>query len=445
MMALTIVSVLAPILTAAQLLTPPFLQNVGEDHITVLCEADFWEPIKIEYGLDLSYGLKKRAEVCFIRPGSFRHKVALDALAPGTTYHFRLVVNGRAEPVDRTFKTAPAWATPFAFGVWSDTQGNNGGSCPADALAPAASMFNHMLGLGVDFAVTTGDLAELGILYNDARQYYLERVAWTLGQYVPYFIAWGNHDLGPCAVIRKFADLPSQERVGFHPGWGSYSFNYAGCHFICLDDSVRVLDVLLWLESDLKSAANWDAKFTFLFIHRPPYCERWVDGDQFLRKHLVPLMEKYGVDACFSGHTHEYERGYTNGIYYCITGGGSWLDWPEPIIHDWPHMTVGGSHDLPGQTGGLVNEYVRVEVGEDSWQAAMHAFDACGNYLGVLDAFDSVSPPESVDAGPEPVSCGGQGAKNGVLPRSAAFAPDLFILLAVLGGALREGRRQRGG
>lgn len=426
------------VVTGAQLLTPPFLQNVGTDRITVLCEVNGWKPVEVEYGLDTAYGSRERADVSMVTPFSYRHKIVLDELAPDTTYHFRVVVDGTAEAVDRTFKTAPAVAVPFAFGVWGDSQGTNHDACPTAPLAPAASMFAHMLSEGVDFGVTTGDLAELGVLYQDTRQYYLERVAWTLGQYVPYFIAWGNHDLGPCAVIRDFADLPSQERFGFDSGWGSYSLDYAGCHFICIDDVVRVLDILLWLEADLKSDANRDAKFTFLFVHRPPYCERWLDGDKFLRDNLVPLMEKYGVDACFSGHTHEYERGYANGIYYCVTGGGSWLDWPEPIIHDWPHITVGGSHDLPGQTGGLVNEYVRIEVGEDSWKATMHAFDPCGNYLGVLDEFGSADTPDSIDPGPGPVRCGNSGAKHDTTTRSARIVPDIAVFSVVLAFLFRR-------
>ena len=161
-------------------------------------------------------------------------------------------------------------------------------------------------------------------------------------------MAWGNHDGGSSTVIRQFADLPSQQRPGYGPGYGSYSFDYAGCHFICIDYASSALDIATWLEGDLQSTANRNARFTFLFIHVPPYCELWIDGDAGLRAALVPLMEEYGVDVCFSGHTHEYSRGFLNGVHYCITGGGSWLDSPEVLVADWPHMTVGGQHAIPG-------------------------------------------------------------------------------------------------
>jgi hypothetical protein len=58
----------------------------------------------------------------------------------------------------------------------------------------------------------------------------------------------------------------------------------------------------------------------------------WIDGDATLRSQLVRRMEHYGVDLCFSGHMHGYERGHLNGVNYIIAGGGSYLDFPEPLL-----------------------------------------------------------------------------------------------------------------
>jgi hypothetical protein len=190
--------------------------------------------------------------------------------------------------------------------------------------------------------------------------------------------------------------MPSQERPGFDAGYGSFSFDYAGCHFICIDYASATSDIRNWLEADLQSVANQRARYTFLFVHVPPYCELWIDGDALYRDELVPLLERYGVEVCFSGHTHEYSRGYLNGVHYCITGGGSWLDLPEELVWDWEHMTVGGAHAIPGvpdygptRGGGLINEYVRVEVTAETFTASMIAFEPDGTALGVLDRFES--------------------------------------------------------
>jgi hypothetical protein len=380
--------------------TPVYLQNVRPDGITLMWELDRAVGAVVEYGLGTHYGASATGVSQASGAGTYVYRCVLRSLAPGTRYYFRCRA-GNQERVG-TFATAPAGEADFAFSVWGDSQGSNHGAYNADPLQPTKNMFRHMATNGLQLAVTVGDLAESGYAYSDVRQYYLDRAAALLGPSVPWFVAWGNHDGGADAVIRKFADLPSRDRAGFGPGHGSFSFDFGGCHFICLDESSRTSDVLNWLENDLRSAANRNAKFTFLFVHVPPYCELWIDGDALLRNSLVPLMETYGVDVCFSGHTHEYSRGFRNGVYYCITGGGSWLDSPEVLVRDWEHMTVGGYHAIPGVTkpgpnrgGGLINEYVRVEVRGDAFTASMIGFRPDGTVVGVLDQFGKSRLPAS--------------------------------------------------
>jgi hypothetical protein len=383
-----------------EFLTPPYLQNVGMNGITIMWESDIAMDAVVEFGPGGE--LDSAAHVVSTPSGAGTHiyKAVLADLQPGTAHGYRLRMAGANGP-NAVFTTAPAGTPDFSFAVWADSQGSNHGAYAADPLEPTTSMMRHLAASGVSFAVGVGDLAENGGSYSDTRQYYLDRVARMLGGAIPWFVAWGNHDGGQNAVIRRFADMPSRERVGFDAGYGSFSFDYAGCHFICIDYASAMSDIRGWLESDLQSAASRNAKFTFLFVHVPPYCELWIDGNAVYRDELVPLLEAYGVDVCFSGHTHEYSRGYLNGVHYCITGGGSWLDIPEVLVHDWPHMTVGGHHPIPGvpqygsdRGGGLINEYVRVDVTGDSFSVAMVGFEPDGSELGTLDMFAS-TPEQS--------------------------------------------------
>lgn len=378
----------------AAFIAEPYLQNVKTDGITVMWICDVQASATFDYGLGASYGQTGSVTSEALVAGSvYVYKCVLVGLMPDTDYHYRVTVQGSAPTSDRTFTTAPETADSFSFGVWADSQGTNHVSGTPDAYEPTKSMMRHMAQRGVDIAVTAGDLAESGGVYSEVRRFFLDRVARYLGRTVPWFIAWGNHDVYGSeatpqqAVIRRTVDLPSKDRTGY-PGWGTYSFDYAGCHFVCIDHNA--LD-LAWVATDLQSEANLNARYTFVFVHEPPYCELWNNGNGYLRNNLVPLMEQYGVDACFSGHTHEYERGYLNGVYYCITGGGSWLDFPEALVQDWPHMTVGGYSDIPGFRGGLVNEYVEVIVTETGWSAAARAFESDGTYLGVIDVFGTVT------------------------------------------------------
>lgn len=404
----------------AEFLTQPYLQNPVPGGISILWELDAPVASRLEYGGEPGvYDLAVEPEPEDTGFLSSIYRARLRGLPPGE-HHYR-VVAGSLATEDLTFRIPPggdepsSFDDPFSFSVWADSQGTNHGAFPDDPLEPTKAMMDHMAAGGTAagddafagggdlfaagddasgarrdaFAIGVGDLAEDGAAYGDVRTYYLDRVAARLGRSVPWFVAWGNHDGNRSAVIRKFSDLPSGERPGFDPGWGSYSFDHANCHFVCLDHDTLQGDILGgWLEDDLAAAAERGVRFTFVFVHVPPFCEIWIDGDAWLRAHLVPLLEEYGVDICFSGHTHEYERGMLEGTYYVITGGGSWLDFPEPYTTDWPHMTVGGFHSLGGGIDkGLVNEYVRVTVDGDVATVEMHAFQPDGTYLGVLDAF----------------------------------------------------------
>lgn len=373
------------------LLTKPYLQNVQPDGISIMWELSTEDSCQLEYGSDTNYGTSANISSTDSGASTVIYKATLTGLQPESVYHYRLSLDGTLQ-FDGTFVTAPLIRKNFTFGVWGDSQGTNYGLYPEDPFEPTKAMMVHMAD-HVDFGVTVGDLAENGSSYGDTRVYYLDRVAEYLGQRVPWFVAWGNHDQDSTAVIRKFNDLPSQFRGDpFHAGFGSYSFEYAGCHFLCIDDADSFN--MAWIEADLRRAWVGNARFIFVFVHRPPFCERWIDGDAFYRQNLVPLMEKYGVDACFSGHTHAYERGFLNGVYYCVTGGGSWLDLPEPLVYDWPHITVGGYQDMPpGIDGGLVNEYVRVTVDEFGFKATAIPFYPDGSIVpGVSDIFGKSDP-----------------------------------------------------
>ncbi len=389
-------------------LAEPFLQNLKPNGITIMWELAQSQPCTVEYGLTDSYGSSVVASGENSGYSSIIYKAVLTGLESFTTYHYRVTASDSFTE-DRVFRTGTNEPVDFAFSVWGDSQGTNHGTYPEDPYEPTKAMMRHMRDdFDIHFGTNIGDLAENGNSYSHTHEYYIDRVGKYLGQTKAWFSAWGNHEQGRDAILRKFADMPSKERSDLiwgnttTPGWGSYSFNYAGCHFIMIDDDTSSYDVVNWVETDLQSEANRNARFTFVNVHRPPYCEVWVDGDSFYRSSLVPLMEEYGVDACFSGHTHGYSRGYLNGVYYCVTGGGSWLDTIEPLVYEWPHMTVGGYHPLAidvsplglGGHYGMVNEYVKVSVTGNSWRATGLSFRPSGEFYGVIDEFGVTGPAE---------------------------------------------------
>lgn len=398
----------APVVTVV---TPAYLQNVSTTGTVVMCELKEDIPLLLEYGTSTGYGAQTVCSSVESGGNTYFYRAVLSGLSPGTPYHYRFSSSpGDAVTADATFRTAPGHREDFSFSLWADSQGSNHGVWNAADLEPTISLMKDMAARGVSFGVSSGDLAESGDSYSDTRNFYLDRVARHLGNRVPWFNAWGNHDSSnPNAAIRRASDMPSRYRPGLTPGHGSFSFTWSGVFFVCLDYYYQTEITNGWLEAELASPAARNARFRVVSNHVPPYCERWIDGDASLRANLVPLLEAYGVNLMVSGHTHEYERGFLNGVHYLITGGGSWLDFPESVVHEWPHMTMGGAQNLPGKwakqssngvlgppqsiIGGLFNEYLLATVREDYLRIDVQGFNADGSYIGVMDSMEIGTDP----------------------------------------------------
>ncbi len=357
----------------------PYLQNVSPDAITIAWETDRLVSPTVQWGLTASYGSQTQGLCINAAAGVYICKVRISGLSPAAQYHFRAHSGSTTAP-DATFRTAPDdTQTPFTFAVWGDSQ--------RETVNPAASlaMFSDMTA-AVDFGVAVGDIVQdssYSYFANPFRKYLCDIFA----RKNPVFVAFGNHDEPQASVARKAIQ---------NPGMLSFSFNYANAHFTCIDYNQCINNTLPddgsisslpldWLQQDLASDDAQNAAWRFVFIHVPPYSERWVDGSQTLRTYLVPLMKQYNVHICFSGHVHEYARGSLDGIYYVITGCGSYLDTVEPIVAQWPHMTVGGAHNIGPFVGGCVNSYTKIDINNTELTLTQHAYYADGTYYGLLD------------------------------------------------------------
>jgi len=369
----------------------PFLQNVSKTAITISWETDRAVNPTVDWGLDSSYGNNTKG-LC-IKAGMngsttiYVCKVRISGLSADTTYHFR-AKNGSTVSTDRTFTTAPNEDTPFTFGVWGDSQQvvkrlSGDTSHPECSTAIFTDMKNN-----VDMAVSVGDIVQYLTYdwYTGAFRPYALNI---LGKEKPFFVAFGNHDEPYNSLVHK-----TLQNSGMH----SFSFNYGNSHFTCIDYSDCVKGTmpsdghinslpLEWIEQDLASEDAQNATWRFLFIHVPPYCERWFDGSLLMQTYLVPLMEQYNVQICFSGHTHEYERGMLNGTFYVITGVCSYLDIVEPITENWPFMTVGGAQNIPGviEGGGLMHGWTEVEIEGTELTFKQHGYNLNGSYFGIID------------------------------------------------------------
>jgi len=386
----------------------PYLQNVSQDAMTIAWETDRIVNPTVDWGLTASYGSQTRGLCIDVGAGAYICKVRISGLDPQTTYHFR-ANNGSTAGTDATFTTAPYGQPPFRLAVWGDSQ-QVAKRLNGDPAHPECStaMFTDMASTA-DIAVSVGDLVEdatYGYYVSAFRPY----VSNILGKQKPFFAAFGNHDV----PVPSLVDI---HKVIQNSGMHSFSFNYSNAHFTCIDYDDCIKDMfpsdgsisslpLGWIEQDLSSDDAQNAAWRFFFIHVPPYSERWISGSSIMQTYLVPLLNQYNVQICFSGHVHEYERGMLNGTFYVITGTCSYLDILEKIVTDWPFMTVGGDQNIPGvlDGGGEVHGWTEVQIDGIELHLIQHAYNLDGTSLegtsfgaGVIDTIDIVQADFNLD------------------------------------------------
>jgi 3',5'-cyclic AMP phosphodiesterase CpdA len=132
---------------------------------------------------------------------------------------------------------------------------------------------------------------------------------------VKFYASLGNHD------------DPDDERL-YKPfnmgGERYYAFRKGDVAFFALDSNYMDPKQLSWLDQNLK---NSQGTWKICFFHHPLYNDGRHHGpDADLRTQVLPLFQRYGVNAVFSGHEHVYQRiKPENNIYYFVLGNSGKL------------------------------------------------------------------------------------------------------------------------
>jgi hypothetical protein len=132
---------------------------------------------------------------------------------------------------------------------------------------------------------------------------------------VKFYASLGNHD------------DPDDERL-YKPfnmgGERYYSFRKGEVAFFALDSNYMDPKQLSWLDQNLK---NSQGAWKICFFHHPLYNDgRHHGADADLRTQVLPLFQRYGVNAVFSGHEHAYQRiKPENNIYFFVLGNSGKL------------------------------------------------------------------------------------------------------------------------
>ncbi len=312
----------------------PYLQNINQDEATILWETN----IPTNAVLSLWSKTSPIRTIHGIEPATL-HKISINGLKAGRTYSYQIQSGKTICPVF-TLKTAPREDKPFRFAVLGDTANGE------DAFERNTE---EILRHKPDFTVHVGDMVSNGRYEEWGREFFFP--ARHLLRNIPVYTVAGNHEYNSAVSGNR---VLWYERFFQNPGnpyW--YSFNYGNSHFIFLDsnkedpaDISPGSEQYRWLINDLESDKSRKAKWRFVFIHHPLYSEGWAeeyyDGEELLRKNLVPLLEKYYISMIFQGHTHDFEFGQwppgTGPCYVITGGGGSPLD--DTKYREWPQIQV---------------------------------------------------------------------------------------------------------
>jgi hypothetical protein len=229
----------------------------------------------------------------------------------------------------------------FRFAVVSD---RTGGHRPG-VFSRAVRMINL---LQPEFVMSVGDLIEG--YSEDPGQWALE---WSEFEsnvdrlQMPFFFCTGNHDM---------SNLPMSENWKRKFGKSYYSFRYRNVLFVILNSEEPRPEEMEyrfspeqqeWLRQTL--AKNTDARWTFIFFHKPVWREGMGDpgaqGWTAIEDALAAGDRRYTV---FVGHEHNYAKFVRHGRDYFMlatTGGASKMrgvDYGEFDHVVWVTMKDGG-------------------------------------------------------------------------------------------------------
>ena len=211
-----------------------------------------------------------------------------------------------------TFSTSKEDGTTNFF-IIGDTQEDN-----PDAIHAYGNAITNS-GIDYDFAIQTGDFVDNGGNYE----------LWSriLSLFTQYFAdtdivqVFGNHEY-------EGSDGSYPEAMNFVPNRDYYSVTYGNVYVAVINIYTEegLNEAIEWIKQD---AAESDAVWKVLTLHRPPYYTNISGGSETAHELIPSLVDEAGFDVVFSGHDHSYARTQPmtggeidteNGAVYFIVG-----------------------------------------------------------------------------------------------------------------------------
>lgn len=318
---------------------------------TIMWEGKVKQPYTLEYRKQGSSDSRsvQAADSSFTDKDSvIQYTARLDSLAPGSTYEYRI---NTAKNKGQWHKLHTEDGAGFTALIFPDSQSADYSGW--QQLARAAYQRHPESA----FYVNMGDLVDNGQDASQWRAWFNSvsvfsdalPLAPVIGNHEAYSLEW--QECLPASYTQLF-NVP-QNALAKYPNQ-FYSFDYGPVHFVVLDTNfpemknfqpALLADELPWLEKDLAASK---AKWKVVLMHRDiflygfgPESGREQTQTHFLdfSYQLLPVFEKYKVDAVLTAHLHTYRRRVPlqsfapapqgAGITYILTGVAGDVRYPK--------------------------------------------------------------------------------------------------------------------
>lgn len=307
--------------TGVPILRGPYLQMAGADQMTLR-----WRTPEPTDSL-VQIGAAPGALTTSFHDAALTtdHAVTVTGLSPDTVYFYSVGETGNVRAGDDTahwFRSSDAVGAPTSKRIWLL---GDAGTNDANQEAVRDAFLNYSTAAPADLILLLGDNAYDAGSDGDYQTAIFDMYAESL-RTTPLFSTRGNHEFHTVAYYDIFTKPTAAELGGVASGTEAYySFDYGKIHFVCLDSqgSSRLAGgpMATWLEADLASTLQ---PWIIAFWHHPPYTKGSHDSDTSgqltaMREVFVPILEDYGVDLVFNGHSHSYERSFLIDGHYGLS------------------------------------------------------------------------------------------------------------------------------
>lgn len=341
--------------------------------------------------------------------GDNQFEYDINALAPGTLYYYRVVVDGSEQKSQ--FRSAPAASAGrvvlYGYGD-SRTNPYVHNKVVRRLLEDVGDAPDQRRALVIDSA----DLNSQGLVEGDWQDQHFNRSYPWMTRFqseFPFMTARGNHeDTG--SLLRKYYPYAYVDPSAFY-----YSFDYGPVHVTVIDDNVNrapASSQYNWIDADLSGTTK---PWKIVVFHKPAWGSGGYHSNDSNNQTLTSnLFEPRGVALAFTGHNHYYARNAKSGIPHITSGGGGApLYTPDPSYpyyvtsansHHYSRIAIKDNtlHFTAFDWGGRVIDNFFLRRGTDSGAPGVDAVRAPADGRTVKVMFD-----ECVEAG-----TGVHGAEN---------------------------------